>query len=128
VKIKTLEFLKATKESLFNYCTMWRWLCASRTFAVISFFATSLFLKRADKAIVEKRDKACESCNIFNHTLKTCGTPGKTIQWPEGIEPYGCWCFMPVKGRFLKVNCWMAERTQFKKGWAKELNGNIQQS
>lgn len=42
-------------------------------------------------------------------------------------DTFGCWCFMPIKVRFLDVNCWVWEKSGNRHigyGWDDQLNGD----
>lgn len=73
--------------------------------------------------IAMKRLKICESCPIYFHPLRTCGSPlmkyGE-IKPPQHLMNAGCHCYMPLKSR-LKSNGWGYD-AGFDFCWPKELN------
>lgn len=117
------SFLKAASLSVFHYCKLHPSLCVFKAFGVCLFIITSYFAERSQKRVQKDRLDVCEQCVLFDKNLKTCGTPGRMIEMPGGKEPFGCWCYMPVKVRLIHVNCWMWEKTNGAKGWPFWLNG-----
>jgi hypothetical protein len=79
-----------------------------------------------DNVLRAKRALFCSSCPIYDAHLKTCGTPGDTFvdRDTNKIEPYGCWCYLPLKNR-LHVDCWLWKQTGGTHGWPDELNASF---
>ena len=74
------------------------------------------------------RMRGCFRCDIFNRKKYTCGTLGETFNNPltGEEEQLGCLCWMPVKAKNLKSNCWIYDVTNgatYGIGWKINLNG-----
>lgn len=87
------------------------------------FLAAQVFRQRVPDELYRRREGACKTCRIYNHTLQTCGTPGDHYHSASThqIEPRGCLCFQPIKSRF-RVNCWLYDKTEGVEGWLNDLN------
>lgn len=72
----------------------------------------------------------CRGCILFDHTLETCGTPGRKWQNPQTgrEEQAGCLCWMRHAVWLKGKNCWFYEVSQGTNapgiGWDRELNGD----
>lgn len=71
-----------------------------------------------------QRLEICERCIVFDHRLRTCGTPlpgGKSDI--ENGKPLGCMCQMDAKAGTL-ANCWAYEHFNGETiiGWPERLN------
>lgn len=64
--------------------------------------------RRLRAQLKEQRMQKCESCFMFDHKNKTCGTIGNWSQ--RGLLPRGCWCYMPFAAQFIGKTCWRDSR------------------
>lgn len=74
---------------------------------------------RRDNALGAERMAHCHQCPMFDHELKTCGTPGNVIQDEEDPDDWcmiGCWCYLPYAAPWVGKTCYLNNKN-LEGGW-----------
>lgn len=64
---------------------------------------------KRNKALGKERLLHCWGCDLYDHDLKTCGTPGNVIQDEDDPDDWcmiGCWCFLPYAAPWEGKECY----------------------
>lgn len=116
-------FTKAAVRGLIGYWHLSPIRAGHRLITTGFYLLSMPFRARVSEALYRHREEHCHNCPLYNPRLQTCGNPGETYRSviTHRNEPYGCWCYMPLKAK-LKVSCWWWLHTQGSEGWPDELN------
>lgn len=104
----SLQFARALIRGARLYHRLGVSLVSAGWSAILSFILP--VRRRVAPEVARARMLACESCPLFEPTLRTCGDGVSVAEYrDERLGPVGCQCWLPLKTILPDAECWLVD-------------------